>query len=106
RFMRVLMSDWQNTAVLRFARLELIRGEWRRFTGNLTEGNEGEGTEIPETSFDIGAVNIEENGEREPVNYMLPPGIQQQVDVGSANLRNLNEQSLSLNVCGLPDGEA
>lgn len=106
RFMRMFMTDWQNTAVLRFARLELIRGEWRRYTQELSEGSEGEVGENSETTFDIAAVNIEENGDREPVNYVLPPGIQQQVDVGSANLRNLNEQSLSLSVCGLEDGDA
>lgn len=106
RFMRMFMTDWENTAVLRFARLELIRGEWRRYVQNLSDGNEGPIGENPETSFDIGAVNIEENGDRFPINYVLPPGIQQQVDVGSANLRNLNEQSLSLNVCGLEDGDA
>ncbi len=106
RFIRMVMREWENPAVLRFARMELLRGEWRRYTQTITEGGEGFGTEEPETSFDIGAVNIEENGDRIPVNYVLPPGIQQQVDVGSANLRNLNEQSLSLSVCGLADGEA
>jgi cell surface protein SprA len=106
RFMRMIMKDWPNTAVLRFARLELMRGEWRRYLGSLAAGEEQLVSEEPLTSFDISAVNIEENGERDPINYVLPPGIQQQVDVGSANLRNLNEQSLVLNTCGLEDGDA
>jgi hypothetical protein len=42
----------------------------------------------------VAAVNIEENGNRTPINYVLPPGINQEIDVASANLRNLNEQSL------------
>lgn len=106
RFMRMVMRGWENPAVLRFARLELIRGEWRRYMQPLSQGSEGPVTETPETTFDIAAVNIEENGDRDPIRYVLPPGIQQQVDVGSANLRNLNEQSLSLVVCGLVDGDA
>jgi cell surface protein SprA len=106
RFMRMVMKDWSNPAVLRFARLELMRGEWRRYLGSLEAGGEQYGTEEPNTTFDISAVNVEENGDRSPVNYILPPGIQQQVDIGSANLRNLNEQSLVLRTCGLEDGDA
>ena len=37
-------------------------------------------------------MNIEENGNRTPINYVLPPGINQEIDVASTNLRNLNEQ--------------
>ena len=106
RFMRLVMREWENPTVLRFARLELIRGEWRRYMMSLSEGVEGPVNENPETVFDVGAVNIEENGDRRPVNYVLPPGIEQQIDLGSANLRNLNEQSLALIVCGLEDGDA
>lgn len=106
RFMRMIMHDWENPTVLRFARLELIRGEWRRYVQSLSQGSEGIVSENPETTFDVGAVNIEENGGRVPVNYVLPPGIEQQIDLGSANLRNLNEQSLALIVCGLEDGDA
>lgn len=106
RFMRMFMTDWENPVVLRFARLELLRGEWRRYLQSLSQGSEGPVSEDPDTQFDIGAVNIEENGDRTPIPYVLPPGIQQQIDVGSANLRNLNEQSLSFEVCGLEDGDA
>ncbi len=58
------------------------------------------------TTFQIAAVNIEENGNRTPINYVLPPGINKEVDVASANLRNLNEQSLQMKVCNLRDGDA
>src|SRR5690606_37577609 len=34
------------------------------------------------------------------------PDINQEIDVASANLRNLNEQSLQLKVCNLRDGDA
>ena len=51
------------------------------------------------TSFAISAVNIEENGNREPVPYVTPPGIIREIDVGTANQRRLNEQSLEMAVC-------
>jgi hypothetical protein len=50
----------------------------------------------------------EHRGERQPhpINYVLPPDINQEIDVASANLRNLNEQSLQLKTCNLRDGDA
>ncbi|MBK9761752.1 MAG: cell surface protein SprA [Flavobacteriales bacterium] len=107
RFMRLKMKGWSQEAVLRFARLEFIRGEWRKYLQTLETLGEGPGGGDPEaTLFNVAAVNIEENGRRTPINYTLPPGINQETDVSSANLRNLNEQSLQLQVCNLRDGDA
>jgi cell surface protein SprA len=82
--------------VLRFARLEFVRGEWRKYTQSLETPGEVIGGDPDQTTFDVAAVNIEENGNRTPINYVLPPGINQETDVASANLRSLNEQSLQL----------
>ena len=43
---------------------------------------------------------------RTPVPYVIPPGINQEIDPSNLNQRRLNEQSLSLEVCGLEDGDA
>ncbi len=105
RFMRMFVKGFEKPVVLRFARLELVRGEWRRFTGDLDE--EGEVlADDPNVQFNVGAVNIEENGEKEPVNYVLPPQLQREIQAGSPNLARQNEQSLSLQACGLEDGKA
>ncbi len=106
RFMRMFMHGWNSEVTLRFARLELIRGEWRRYADSLEPSGEVEGGEVGNTSFNISAVNIEENGAREPINYVLPPGIIREVNATTANLANLNEQSLALETCGLKDGDA
>jgi cell surface protein SprA len=106
RFMRMYVTGFDHPVVLRFARLELIRGEWRKYLNNIDEPGEIEQTDPNSTEFNLGAVNLEENNLREPVNYNLPPGIQRQQDNASINFRQLNEQSLSLQVCGLKDGEA
>jgi cell surface protein SprA len=58
------------------------------------------------TQFDILAVNVEENSQRTPLNYVTPPGISREIDAGTANLRSLNEQSLALRVIDLQDGDA
>ena len=46
------------------------------------------------TLFDVSAVNIEENGNRSPVNYVLPPGIEQEIDNTTTATRQQNEQSV------------
>lgn len=108
RFMRMFFKGFEDSVVVRFARLELVRGEWRRYEFSLAEPGEY----IPdpdggETSFDISVVNIEENGEKDPTDYILPPGIdRQQTPSGTTTLRQLNEQSLLLKTCGLADGDA
>ena len=106
RFMRLLLNGWPQEAVLRFARLEFVRGEWRKYNFSLETPGEGVGGDPDLTTFETAAVNIEENGNRVPINYVVPPGIYQEVDVASTNLRNLNEQSLQLRTCNLRDGDA
>jgi cell surface protein SprA len=106
RFMRLYMHGWSQQATLRFARLEFVRGEWRKYTQSLESPGEVPGGDPDPTAFSVAAVNIEENGSRTPINYVLPPGINKEIDVASANLRNLNEQSLQLKVCNLRDGDA
>ena len=107
RFIRMLLSDFEEPLVLRFATFELVRGEWRRYNFDL----KAEGEYIPNdnasnTTFDVSVVNIEENGEKTPVPYVLPPGIEQELDNTTTYVRKQNEQSLVLKVCELDDGDA
>ena len=97
------MRGFEEPVVLRFATLELVRSQWRRYSRELEEEP---CFDFDETSFDINAVNIEENSEREPFGYTLPPGISREQALG-VNLNALqNEQALSLRVCDLEDGDA
>jgi len=106
RYIRMYMKGFSQPVTLRFARLELVRGEWRKYDLSLLGSQEIEINDDPQTQFNIAAVNIEENGSRDPVPYVVPPGIIREQDVGSPNLRNMNEQALSLSVCELKDGDA
>jgi len=105
RFMRMVTTGFETPVILRFARMELIRGEWRKYGETLREGELIPGSPNV-TEFDILAVNIEENSQRTPLNYVTPPGISREIDAGTANLRSLNEQSLVLRVRNLGDGDA
>ncbi len=106
RFMRMHMKEFTQNVVMRFARLEFVRGEWRKYLLGLETPGEGLGGDPDQTTFEVAAVNIEENSTRVPINYVLPPNIEQETDVASTNLRSLNEQSLQLKTCGLRDGDA
>jgi cell surface protein SprA len=106
RFMRMFMKDFDEEVLLRFARLELIRGEWRRYLEDLTAPGESIQTDPNLTTFNIAAVNVEENDQRSPIKYEIPPGIIREVDPSQTFQRQLNEQSLVLDVCNLQDGDA
>ncbi|MFM2136088.1 MAG: hypothetical protein RL021_1488 [Bacteroidota bacterium] len=108
RFIRMFMKRFERPVVLRFARLELLRGDWRTYPYQLLAPGEYAPTpEVPgETEFDISNVSIEENGEREPIRYVVPPGIVRERDITTTQTANLNEASLSLRVCKLADGDA
>ncbi|MGE5393674.1 MAG: cell surface protein SprA [Candidatus Saccharibacteria bacterium] len=103
RFMRMFMKGFSDPTVLRFATFDLVRSEWRRYTKDV---NGGIGVVAPQTQFDISAVNIEENSRRQPVNYVLPPGIDRVIDPANPQLRQLNEQSLLLRAVDLLPGDA
>ena len=101
RFARIFMTGFKKTTHLRFATLELVRGEWRTYDFNLNT----RGDAPAEGDLDVSVVNIEENADREPVNYVLPPGVTRIVDPGQSQITQLNEQSLSLKVTDLRAGD-
>lgn len=103
RFLRMFMKGFAQPTVLRFATLDLVRSDWRKYTRDV-DGRIG--INSPNTQFDISAVNIEENASRRPVNYVLPPGIERVIDPANPQLRQLNEQSLVLRTIDLVPGDA
>ncbi|MEN8116860.1 MAG: cell surface protein SprA [Bacteroidota bacterium] len=102
RFLRMFMHGFKDETILRLATLDLVRADWRRYSGNLAEEN----MVSPNTEFEVAAVSIEENGSREPVNYVLPPGIDRVIDPANPQLRQMNEQSMVLKVTELEQGDA
>lgn len=110
RFMRMFMTNFTDTAVIRLAQLQLVRGEWRRYNSEntpvkvISDPSMGP-VSLDRSALEVSAVNIEENGNRQPIPYVIPPGIQRQLEWGNTNNNmQLNEQSLSLEVRNLEDG--
>ena len=106
RFMRVFMKGFDKPVVCRIARMELVRSDWRRYTFDLKKPGEYTANDDNSTTFDVSAVSLQENGEKKPVNYVIPPGINQQQNIQTTNLVLLNEQALSLRACNLKDGDS
>jgi cell surface protein SprA len=110
RFMRMFMTNFADTSVLRFATLQLVRGEWRSFNSennplNVIADPAITNPVLDNSILDVQAVNIEENGNRTPIPYVVPPGINRQRNYNNLQTdTKLNEQSLSLNVTSLRDG--
>ena len=100
RFMRMFMTGFEKPVVLRFGTLDLVRGDWRVYEQNLTNSASNSGKML------VSAVSIEENSDKTPVNYVLPPGIQRVQDPTQPQLVESNEQSLSIVVSDLGNGES
>jgi cell surface protein SprA len=107
RFMRMFLKNFSQPVIMRFAKLDLVRAEWRKYNISFMEG--GERVSVPEATdgtFEISSVSIEENSGKEPVNYVLPPGFDRITDPQNPQLRQLNEQAMVLKVMNLEDGDA
>lgn len=98
RFMRMFMTGFDKPITLRFGALDLVRGEWRRYDNTLQVSDSDPSDD--NTSLDVLSVNIQENSQRDPIQYVTPPGVvQEQIGTGQQVI-NQNEQSLSLRVSG------
>ena len=98
RFMRMFLTGFKKPIVLRFGTLDLVSGKWRTYDQQLGAASGG--------TLEAGAVSLEENAEKTPVNYVLPPGIKREQDPNQPQLVEANEQALSLVVKDLTAGEA
>ncbi|MBI5916679.1 MAG: cell surface protein SprA [Bacteroidetes bacterium] len=109
RFMRMYFKDFKAPVQFRFATLDLVRNQWRRYKQDLGDAcfaidpSDFEN----QTLFELNKVNIEENSQRTPFNYVLPPGISREQALGGVNPQAYqNEQALTLRACELEDGDS
>jgi cell surface protein SprA len=98
RFMRMFMTGFSDAVTVRFGALDLVRGDWRRYTNTLDPNDANPADD--QTNLDVLAVNLQENNDRCPINYIIPPGVQQEQLYSANSVINQNEQSLSLRVSG------
>ncbi len=100
RFIRMFLTQFKIPVVLRFGEFELVRGDWRRYTKtlpappNIPVNLDG----VQLQNFVVGVVNIIENEGRQPIPYVLPPGIRRERLQGSTTIQRQDEQSLSIKI--------
>ncbi|MFM7588207.1 MAG: cell surface protein SprA, partial [Bacteroidota bacterium] len=107
RFARMYFSGFTDSIICRMATMQLVRTDWRRYLQSLAPP--GEYTPVDQgdpTVFLLSTVNIEENGNKLPIPYVLPPGIERVRNVFTTNFQQLNEQSLQVRFCQLRDGDS
>lgn len=104
RFMRLFLTGFEEETHLRFATMELVRSDWRKYTRNDLYP-----VKTPPTvwgALDVSVINVEENADRKPVNYVLPTGVTREQDPSQSQIRQENEQAMSLRVTNLAPKDA
>ncbi|WP_405573712.1 cell surface protein SprA [Winogradskyella sp. Asnod2-B02-A] len=93
RFARLYVSDFIEKTVLRFATLDLVRSDWRRYTLDLDNDTTNDS---PNAEFNVGVVSVQDNA-----GYEIPPGVEQEELNNNNSIISQNEQSLVLQACEL-----
>ncbi|WP_435355312.1 cell surface protein SprA [Emticicia sp. SJ17W-69] len=117
RFMRMMLTDFEQPVVLRFASLQLESNQYRVYDKNLSKAGLTEVPEPYDAKFKVGVVSIEENGcaddgqncnvKNGKTPYVVPPGFIRDRDVTQQQFNIVfNEQSISLGVTNLRDGDS
>lgn len=110
RFIRMFMTNFADTTILRFGKIQFVRGEWRQYNATndpaqviVDPALQSAGAD--NSTIEVATVNIEENGKRSPIPYVVPPGIARERDFTNyQGDTRLNEQSLSVTIKNLRDG--
>ncbi len=107
RFMRMFLKNFDTSLVCRFAAMQLVRTDWRIYENSL----KAPGPIIPidpndRTTVLVNTVNVENNSNRKPVPYVLPPTLSREIDPTQPGALQQNEQSLSVVACDLQPDDA
>ncbi len=94
RFARMYLTEFTEQTVLRFASLDLVRSDWRRYTSDLDNDTSNNSANA---EFNVAIVGLQEN----EGNYLTPPGVQREELNNNNNIIRQNEQSLVLEACKL-----
>jgi cell surface protein SprA len=99
RFIRMFLTNFKIPVVIRFGELDLVRGDWRRYTKTIDPAinPDRDLTQAELEGFEVGVVSIEQNNG----SYIQPPGIERERLQGSTTVQLQNEQSVTLKVTNL-----
>lgn len=97
RFMRMFVTGFTDEVTLRFGSLNLVQSSWLQHEGSLIEDPAivVDGTN---TGFEVRTLNVIDNFTREPIPYVIPPGVEREVLNQNNSIVRQNEQALALRV--------
>lgn len=100
RFMRMFLTDFEKDVVLRFGTMDLVRGDYRRYTEAILP--DGSDPEInTSTVLEVAAVSEEETSD-----YISPPGVVREEFINNNEAIREDEQSMSVKVKNLEPGDS
>src|SRR5690606_11115119 len=99
-FMRMYLTGFSGEVVLRFATLDLLRGGWRTYTNSLQPDVDNNPADDG-TLTDVNTVSVEENYSRQPIPYVMPPGVEREQLNNNNTIIRQNERSPSFKVDNL-----
>ncbi|MEM6734522.1 MAG: cell surface protein SprA [Bacteroidota bacterium] len=105
KYIRMYLTGFSRPVVLRMAQMRLVGSQWRKYEQALNEPGLNEIPNTNPTDFDISVVSIEENSTNDAggIRYVLPPGLDRDIDNTTTQNRRINEQSLQICVEDLDD---
>lgn len=99
RFARMYMKEFTQNTILRFATLDLVRSDWRRYGLDLDNDPNNNSDNL---DFSVGVISIQDNDG----NYVIPPGIVREELNNNNTVVRQNEQSLVVEACELEPTDA
>lgn len=108
KYIRMYMTGFSRPVVLRFAQMRLVGSQWRKFDRTLNTPGLNELPDTQDSDFTVSVVNIEENSTSTTggVRYVLPPGVDRDIDNTTSQNVRFNEQSLQICVEDLENNDA
>lgn len=108
KYIRMYMTGWAQPIVLRMAQMRMVGSQWRKYEFALNEPGLNEIPNVQTTDFSVSVVSIEENSTINSggTRYVLPPGLDRDIDNTTTQNRRINEQSLQICVEDLDDKDA
>ena len=109
RYMRTVLTGFEEPVVLRMANFRLVGSRWRRYPKKIKEDGISDYDEPVVEDVSVSVVNLEENSEADLEGnksaYVIPPGVIRDRDNTSSVSRLLNEQSVQICVDNVEDGQ-
>lgn len=107
-FMRLYMTHFNQPTVLRMADFQMVSTQWRKYDGPMTDVTPTPNPQEPPFGcFEVGSVSVQDNSQKQPFNYVKPPGVFQQGLAGNTQQGFLqDERSLLMKICDLNEGDA